>query len=345
MPDFQSLAHEAEFLHRFRRTLVGPDDVLVFGSSDHGPGFNDTLHCLDRATGARRWEFGGRAGPLDLLGPACADPERVYLGRSDGVLYALHRRTGTPAWQVRRGRGVCAPCLHEGSLLVSEAPVNTLRINPATGAVLDDARVALHKYPTDLRAVLIPHARLLFHIYSDNTLTEVSRAWPGRWIAAAAAHAFAPAALFVVNPAGAIRSLDLGDGGELWSAEGPPDVKRLVTDGKRLWTASTGGAIGAMDALTGEALWSRKTGTAASMVEWGGRLYLDMNARVAVLDGATGETVGEIALEGAPYGAMAVEGETLFVARAAEPEVVMHAVPVGAGGVKWKNVIGGYGLT
>ncbi|KAF0247009.1 MAG: hypothetical protein FD180_126 [Planctomycetota bacterium] len=345
MPDFQSLARESEFLHRFRRTLVGPDDVLSFGSSDPGPGFHDTLHCLDRATGANRWEFGGRDSPFDILGPACADAALVYVGRSNGVLYALRRGSGAQAWQLSRGRGVAVPCLHDGALFVSETPAGILRVDPATGDLLKGARDALHDSPNALRAVLIPHGELLFQITSNGSLTEVTDRWRGRWLSLVGAHVFAPATLFVAMPEGRLFSFDLGDGGELWKADGPTDVKRLVTDGRTLWTASAGGAIGALDALTGEPRWSRRIGTAASMVEWKGRLYLDMNAKVAVLDGATGESVGEIALEGAPYGAMEVEGETLFVARAAEPEVVMHAVPVGATGVKWRTVIGGYGLT
>ncbi|MEK7465815.1 MAG: PQQ-binding-like beta-propeller repeat protein [Planctomycetota bacterium] len=345
MPDFQTQARESEFLHGFRRTLVGRDDVLTFGSNDAGPAYSDHLVCLDRATGALRWEFGGGDSSLDLLGPACADLANVYVGRSNGVLYALRRGSGTQAWHLPRGRGICVPCFHAGRLLVSEAPVNILQVDPASGEIVDDTRVALHKYPSDLRAVLVPHERLLFQITSDGTLTELSKNWPGRWISDAAAHVLAPTAIYVATPAGIVRSLDLGDGSELWSADGPAEVKRLVTDGKTLWTSSSGGAIGALEALTGEPRWSRKMGTAASMVEWNGRLYLDMNAKIAVLDGETGESVGEIAVEGAPYAAMAVEDETLFVAHLAEPEVVMHAVPVGAGSVKWRTVIGGYGLS
>ncbi|MCC6741272.1 MAG: PQQ-binding-like beta-propeller repeat protein [Planctomycetia bacterium] len=345
MPEFHALAREAEFLHRFRRTLVGPDDVLVFGSSDHGPGFNDMLHALDRATGEVRWAFGGRESPLDVLGPACADDAAVYVGRSNGVLYALDRRTGAPRWQLRRGRGLCAPCLHDGALAVSEAPVNTLRVDPATGAVLADAGVALHRYPPDLRAVLLPHARLLFQLSSDGTLTELTRTWPARWIADAAAHVFGAAALFVAAPDGAVRSFDLGDGGELWRSEGPADVKRLATDGRTVWACSAAGAIGALDALTGDPLWSRRIPPTAALVEHAGRLYLDQHARVAVLEGATGETVGEIALDGAPCGALAGSDGMLFVSRAAEPEIVMHAVSLARGGRGWRTAIGGYGLT
>ncbi|MCE9581700.1 MAG: PQQ-binding-like beta-propeller repeat protein [Planctomycetes bacterium] len=345
MPDFQALALEAEFLSRFRRTLVSGDDVFAFGASDAGPGFNDLLLCLDRGTGKRRWEFGGRESPFDILSPVCADESAVYVGRNNGVLYALRRDSGTESWRLARGRGMCVPALHGSDLVVSEPPASVLRVDRARGRVLDDPRATLHQIRENLRALLVPHASLLFQVATDGTLTELTQSWPTRaWIASADAFTFGPAALFVAG-SGSVRSFDLGDGEELWSTEGPPEVRRLETDGRMVWALAAGGTIGALDALSGEARWSRKIGTASSMAAWKGRVYLDMNAKVVVLDGETGGTVGEIALEGAPYGAVVAEGGSLFVARAAEPEVVMHCVPVEGGRERWRARIGGYGLT
>ncbi|NBX47131.1 MAG: Pyrrolo-quinoline quinone, partial [Chloroflexi bacterium] len=60
----------------------------------------DAVHCLDLQKGLEKWSF-------KTDGPVEATPlvlgSRVYVGSSDGNLYALDRETGEKAWTYSTG--------------------------------------------------------------------------------------------------------------------------------------------------------------------------------------------------------------------------------------------------
>jgi len=69
--------------------------LLYFGSSS-----DDTVYCLDAATGETRWSF-TTEGPVRLT-PAVAEG-KVYAGSDDGTIYCLDAGTGAEVWRYRAG--------------------------------------------------------------------------------------------------------------------------------------------------------------------------------------------------------------------------------------------------
>jgi len=69
--------------------------LLYFGSSS-----DDTIYCLDTATGRRRWSF-VTEGPVRLA-PAVAGG-KIYVGSDDGAVYCLDAGTGAEVWRYRAG--------------------------------------------------------------------------------------------------------------------------------------------------------------------------------------------------------------------------------------------------
>jgi outer membrane protein assembly factor BamB len=74
---------------------VADADAVYYGSSA-----DDTVTCLDAATGTARWRFTAE-GPVRLAPALHAG--RLFAGSDDGWLYALEPRTGTVAWKHRAG--------------------------------------------------------------------------------------------------------------------------------------------------------------------------------------------------------------------------------------------------
>ncbi|MBN2311532.1 MAG: PQQ-binding-like beta-propeller repeat protein, partial [Candidatus Hydrogenedentes bacterium] len=69
--------------------------LLFYGSSS-----DDTVYCLDAATGRMRWAF-TTGGPVRLA-PTVAGG-RVYAGSDDGCVYCLDAKNGRLNWQYRAG--------------------------------------------------------------------------------------------------------------------------------------------------------------------------------------------------------------------------------------------------
>jgi outer membrane protein assembly factor BamB len=77
--------------------VVADADSVYFGSST-----DDSVACLEAATGALRWRF-ITEGPVRLA-PVLSGG-KLYAGSDDGCLYALEARRGTLLWKHRAGPG------------------------------------------------------------------------------------------------------------------------------------------------------------------------------------------------------------------------------------------------
>ena len=75
--------------------VAAAGDAVYFGSS-----VDDQVHCVDAATGRRRWRF-FTEGPVRLA-PTVANG-RVYVGSDDGFVYCLTADEGKLIWRCRPG--------------------------------------------------------------------------------------------------------------------------------------------------------------------------------------------------------------------------------------------------
>lgn len=89
----QGLGPTTTFDRALHGVLAG--DAVYYGSSA-----DDTVYCLDAATGAVRWSF-VTEGPVRLA-PTVADG-KVYVGSDDGCLYCLSADGGRLLWKYRGG--------------------------------------------------------------------------------------------------------------------------------------------------------------------------------------------------------------------------------------------------
>ena len=97
----------------FHVAAVG--DAVYYGSSA-----DDSVRCLDAATGEIRWSF-FTGGPVRLA-PTVRDG-RLYVGSDDGLVYCLAADTGRLLWKHRGDRD--GRCVLNNGRLIAACPVRT----------------------------------------------------------------------------------------------------------------------------------------------------------------------------------------------------------------------------
>lgn len=86
------------------------DKVVVIGGRDK------RLHCLDRATGKKQWEFVTKA-KVDSSPVIVGD--RIVVGSDDGRLYVVSLETGKELWSYEIGQGLIAsPAVADGMVVI-----------------------------------------------------------------------------------------------------------------------------------------------------------------------------------------------------------------------------------
>jgi len=96
--------------------------VVANGRLYYGSSTDDTLYCLDAATGAEQWSF-TTDGPIRVV-PAVAG-NRVYTGSDDGRFYCLDAESGEEVWRfapTANGDDATGTCIGNGRL-ISVRPV------------------------------------------------------------------------------------------------------------------------------------------------------------------------------------------------------------------------------
>ena len=89
--------------HRLQSTRVSDlafHPVVAGGKLYYGSSADDTLYCVDAATGETVWSF-VTEGPIRLA-PA-VEGKRIYIGSDDGRVYCLDAANGRLVWKVRAG--------------------------------------------------------------------------------------------------------------------------------------------------------------------------------------------------------------------------------------------------
>lgn len=110
---------------------VADSGMLYFGSNDFH------LYAV-RLTGEVVWryfaadyKYGG------LYGSPAVDAANVYIGGKNGVLHAVHRKTGTEAWQAELGSSIYAPPVVAGDrIYVGAYDRQVYAVNTASGEVV-----------------------------------------------------------------------------------------------------------------------------------------------------------------------------------------------------------------
>ncbi len=144
--------------------------VVANGRLYYGSSTDDTLYCLDAATGAEQWSF-TTDGPIRVV-PA-VDGNRVFMGSDDGYLYCLDAGNGKEVWRftpTANGDDATGTCIGNGRL-ISIRPVRcgvvadrgcvyfACGIFPSRGAYLYslDAETGAVNWETRLRSAAQGH--------------------------------------------------------------------------------------------------------------------------------------------------------------------------------------------
>ena len=99
-PAGQDVYHNRRNLQATRASDTAFHPVVAGGKLYYGSSADDTLYCVDAASGATLWTF-TTEGPIRLA-PAVAGG-KVYVGSDDGRVTCLDAATGRLVWKVRGG--------------------------------------------------------------------------------------------------------------------------------------------------------------------------------------------------------------------------------------------------
>lgn len=270
------------------------------------------------------WAPDARSVPEDAF--ASTPPSRsgdVYVGDYAGTLYALAPEAGATNWTAHTGFGS-----YVGDPAVGNRSVLATAVDPVTGTTHLQAYARANG--SRLRSVelgtgyglarpagagefaAVPVGETLYGV--DLSAREVA------WTVDLGSSAFgAPAvvgageAVAVSTADGRVRAVALSTGQRLWSADvGPTATAPVAGDGR---VVVGGDRLYALDASGGTTLWRTSVGTPtgpATLAD--GRAYAPTEEGVAVVDAATGESLGRTTPTFAPVVAPPVRGEAVVAA-------------------------------
>jgi len=230
------------------------------------------LHALD-ADGKRIWDFktGGRIEAVPRI-----EGERVYVGSSDGGLYAVELATGKLVWRYDAQEDVgTTPAVAGGLVLVMTLQDTLVAVDAKTGTWRWHHRRESREGFTILGAapVLIAGS-LALGAYSDGT----------------------------------VAALDVQTGVVRWerrvAANGDfMDVDSLWVQANRLYAAAYSGGIYALDVQTGRQEWELKTSGACRLAWDGGLLLAVTTTQIMGISSRDGTRRWVLPLDGVPSGA------------------------------------------
>jgi len=287
----------------WQRRLV-PPQALEMGPQEHGAvavdpqrglavvGTRDGwLHAF-RADGTVAWELKASG----VFGPPAIEGDTVYVGSSDGNLYAVAIPTGKARWIYAAKEDLTTrPALAGGVVVVASLQDTVFAVDAATGAWRwHHRREQKGEGLTIFGAASVSvGAGLVFAGYSD----------------------------------GFIAALDPATGAARWERQVAPngthlDVDSIALGGDRLYAAAFSGAVLALDARTGKEVWSFTAPGACRVVVGGGFVFAVTSTRVVGLSPVNGTPLWTTPLDGSPGAQPALAGKWLLV-------------PAGAGGLRW----------
>jgi outer membrane protein assembly factor BamB len=281
-------------------------------------------------------ELGGELWRFMTMGPVRSSPaisgSSLYIGSTDGILYALDRATGTERWQA----DVASP--------VSSSPA------VAAGLVVFGSRDGVF-HAVDQRSGR-PSWR-----FETGQLLPWEWGFEG-WDVYTSSPSVAGDLVVFGAGDGVVYALDLPTGAEAWRFETGGRIRSTpaIADGVA-FVGSTDGRVYAIDLETGQERWVHETDGAAADSEGsgvdrksiiaspavaGGTVYVgSRDGYLYALDQGTGERKWRFSHDGSwAMSSVAVEGETLFSGTSDGRWV--HAVDTDTGEERWRSLGEGY---
>jgi outer membrane protein assembly factor BamB len=263
---------------------VDPTTKLVlFGTRD------GWLHAA-RPDGTIAWEFRGAGGPF---GPPAIEGDTVYVGSSDGRLYAVAIPTGVERWRYQADEDLTTrPAVSRGLVFVASLQDTLFCVDAGTG-------------------------QWKWHHRRE------TKAANGFTIFGAASAVAGPDGVYGAYSDGFVAALVPETGAARWEKQVAPsddhlDVDGLALEGGRLYAAAYSGAVVAVDARSGDLAWKASAPGAARVVVSGGVVVAIGATSVFGLSLADGSAVWTVPLNGSPAGDPVPAGKWLLVPAAGQ---------------------------
>lgn len=279
-----------------------PSTPAVADGRVHVLSYDGRVHTLDAATGAPLWKFatGGErrfearglhgnqprtqtfADPYDVyLSSPAVQGGVVYVGSSDGHLYALDAATGALRWKQRTGDVVHAsPALAEGLVVVGSWDGKLYAFDAASGAPRWQFQAGLdplmanqqgfQSSPAIEGGVVYVGCRDA-HLYAIDLKTGAER-WRfstgSSWVVGAPALADGKV-IFATSDTSLVHAVDMATGKPVWehAAQAYLFASPTVARGVVL-AAQLNGVLQALDLATGAPLWSYRTEASRANRGW-----------------------------------------------------------------------------
>lgn len=238
------------------------------------------LHAV-RPDGTLAWEMpgGGSFGPPAVVG------DTVYVGSSDGRLYAVAVQNGKERWRYQTEEDLSTrPAVADGLVVVASLQDTVFAVDARTGA------------------------------WKWHHRRETK---PGLTIFGAASVRAGTGAVYAAYSDGFVAALEL-DGKARWERQvAPPgdhlDVDSLQLEGARLYAAAHSGAVLALDSRTGKTAWTSKAPAVARLALAAGLVVAVTPTSVLALAQNDGTVVWTTPLEGVPAAEPVAAGPWLLV--------------------------------
>ncbi len=238
------------------------------------------LHAV-RADGTLAWELRGDGA----FGPAAVVGDTVYVGCSDGRLYAVEARTGKERWRYQAEEDLSTrPAVADGLVVVASLQDSLFAVDARTGA-------------------------WKWHHRRDTR--------SGLTIFGAASARVGGGAVYAAYSDGFVAALE-PDGKPRWERQVAPagdhlDVDSLQLEGARLYAAAYSGAVLALDSRTGKDVWTTRAPAVARLALAAGLVVAVTPTTVLALSQNDGSVVWTAPLEGVPESEPVAAGPWLLV--------------------------------
>jgi len=284
--------------------VEGPD---LFAATRAG-----SVVAVDAATGEAQWRFetGERVMAEPVVGGGLVYVSTEVPGSSDGHVFAIDARTGGEQWRFATDVPKVGPLalaggavfLSTGDVVALDAVTGEVRWRqavPGAGVVAAGADVVVTSTPTGLAAL------------------DSASGGP-RWLVPMPA---APQGSPVVagdvvisdDGAGTLVGLQPADGAERWRTPTSRLLQSPVAAGRLVVVATAEGVV-ALDARSGAQRWQRQSTGERLQVATDGTAVVAAAERLALLDGTSGEIVGQSPLDSEEPVQPAVAGDRVYVA-------------------------------